>query len=248
MKNIHLIPTDKPSVLIKDFNNKFLLTNGDIQSLRDGYQFKHIYITSDDEIKTDNWYLDDTNSVRQAITECESYWTHRKKYQKIILTTDQDLIKDGVRAIDDTFLEWFVKNPSCESVETVIEKMFPMYESFPESINKPPFYGNLKYKIIIPKEEPKQELERGIIITHIGKQETLEEAAERLYPFALGGIGNVEVDKKNHFIKGAKWQQEQDKIMYSKLSIYLQELADKDRLKSLTSNQIRTAIEQFKKK
>jgi len=43
------------------------------------------------------------------------------------------------------------------------------------------------------------------------KQETLEDAAERLYPFALGGIGNIEVDKKNHFIKGAKWQAEQFK-------------------------------------
>jgi hypothetical protein len=60
-------------------------------------------------------------------------------WKKIILTTDQDLIKDGVQAIDDEFLEWFVKNPSCEFVE----------------INKyayaKPNFGN--YKIIIPKEE-----------------------------------------------------------------------------------------------
>ncbi|NDE11648.1 MAG: hypothetical protein EBZ95_13980 [Chitinophagia bacterium] len=44
------------------------------------------------------------------------------------------------------------------------------------------------------------------------KKETLQEAAERLYPFAFGGIGNSENDKKNHFIKGAKWQA---KRMYS---------------------------------
>jgi hypothetical protein len=37
--------------------------------------------------------------------------------KKIILTTDQDLIKDGVQAIDDEFLEWFTNNPSCEEVE-----------------------------------------------------------------------------------------------------------------------------------
>ena len=37
--------------------------------------------------------------------------------KKIILTTDQDLIEDGVQATDDEFLEWFVKNPSCEWVE-----------------------------------------------------------------------------------------------------------------------------------
>ena len=27
------------------------------------------------------------------------------------------MIQNGVQAIDDKFLEWFVKNPSCEEVE-----------------------------------------------------------------------------------------------------------------------------------
>ena len=42
-------------------------------------------------------------------------------------------------------------------------------------------------------------------------KETLEEAAKKLYPF-VGGIGNSENDKKNHFIKGAKWMEQR---MYS---------------------------------
>jgi hypothetical protein len=42
-------------------------------------------------------------------------------------------------------------------------------------------------------------------------KETIEEVAEKLYPF-VGGIGNSENDKKNHFIKGAKWMEER---MYS---------------------------------
>jgi hypothetical protein len=48
---------------------------------------------------------------------------------KIILTTDQDLIKDGVQAIDDEFLEWFVNNTSCEEVEikTIIEPKQAFY-------------------------------------------------------------------------------------------------------------------------
>jgi hypothetical protein len=47
---------------------------------------------------------------------------------------------------------------------------------------------------------------------------------------------------------------EECKNKFSELSIFLEEVADKDRLKSLTSNQIRTliqlrtSIEQFKKK
>jgi hypothetical protein len=64
---------------------------------------------------------------------------------KIILTTNNLLIKDGVQAIDDDFLEWFVKNPSCEFVEVAdIWKM-----GIPSTHDS--------YQLIIPQEEPKQE-------------------------------------------------------------------------------------------
>ncbi len=99
----------------------------------------NIYITSDEEIKDGDWCLSKLNEVVRFGKNFTS-----SLYKKIILTTDQDLIKDGVQAIDDEFLEWFVKNPSCESVE--------VKELLSNSGNA--FYG---YKIIIPKEEPKQE-------------------------------------------------------------------------------------------
>jgi hypothetical protein len=87
-----------------------------------------------------------------------------KNYSKIILTTDQNLINDGIQSIDDEFLEWFINNPSCESVE--VKELL--------SNNGNAFYG---YKIIIPdlwgeifdwleQEEP--------------KRETLEEAKQRI--------------------------------------------------------------------
>ena len=44
----------------------------------------YLLVVDDSEIKMDDYYLDDTNSVRVAITEAESYWTHRKKYKKVI--------------------------------------------------------------------------------------------------------------------------------------------------------------------
>jgi hypothetical protein len=44
----------------------------------------YLLVVDDSEIKIDDYYLDDTNSVRCAITEAESYWTHRKHYKKII--------------------------------------------------------------------------------------------------------------------------------------------------------------------
>jgi hypothetical protein len=68
--------------------------------------------------------------------------------KKIILTTDQDLISDGVQAIDDEFLEWFVNNPSCEEVEVFKERyhVVEFIDDYPK--------GFFDYQIIIPHEEP----------------------------------------------------------------------------------------------
>jgi hypothetical protein len=100
--------------------------------------------------------------INELILFGRSY--NEKFYKKIILTTDQDLIEDGVQAIDDEFLEWFVKNPSCEFVDVVKEMYMPQSNgkisdgkithelSLNESLNTLPFY-----RIIIPQEKPKQE-------------------------------------------------------------------------------------------
>jgi hypothetical protein len=139
MKNIHVLKTSKPSKLLKDLVDKT-------------YQFKkeatfgnrielplNIYITSDEEIKEGDWCIDD-----EGIVKCTAHaGAMNHYYTKIILTTDQDLIKDGVQAIDDEFLEWFVKNPTFEFVE--IDE-YPRFD-----------LGKGMYKIIIPKEETKQE-------------------------------------------------------------------------------------------
>jgi hypothetical protein len=77
--------------------------------------------------------------------------------KKIILTTDPQLIADGVQAIDDEFLEWFVKNPDCESIGFVVEN----YKE--DEWVDDDFGGEIytfeyeRYKIIIPQEEPKFE-------------------------------------------------------------------------------------------
>jgi hypothetical protein len=108
---------------------------------------QHIYITSDEEIKEDDWGLSKLNEV---ILFGRSY--NEKFYKKIILTTDQDLIEDGVQSIDDEFLEWFVKNPSCEYVEVNDSKV--VKEHIFDGSND----GEIVWekKIIIPQEEPKQ--------------------------------------------------------------------------------------------
>ena len=141
-KNIHVLSTDKPSRLYYHSELKQLvLTNKII--LRDVVANQNIYITSDEEIKFDEYYLGEDNNT-YCLVSSVNY-----NGKKIILTTDQNLIADGVQSIDDKFLEWFVKNPSCEEVETVYKIIDIEKATFETAFDK-------VYKIIIPKEEPKQ--------------------------------------------------------------------------------------------
>lgn len=145
MKNIHILPTDNPSKIFKDsFGYYFSFESFKRSNLYN----QNIYITSDEEIKEGDWVLfTSTNEVIKVPLG----GFKGKVCKKIILTTDQDLIKDGIQTIDDEFLKWLVKNPSCEFIEV-------KYVKTPDGIfynqdNVP--YGY--YKIIIPKEETKQE-------------------------------------------------------------------------------------------
>ena len=119
MKNIHLLPTDKPTGIF-ELNNglHFSITNKVRHGVYKGY---HIYITSDGWIQEGvyQWYLDKVLNEPYNSGGAQ----YGEKQDVIILTTDQDLIKDGVQAIDDEFLEWFVKNPSCEEVEIYLVEL-----------------------------------------------------------------------------------------------------------------------------
>ena len=150
MKNIHVLPTDKPSRLFEiiQFNLSFDKENyfSEDYKIIHKYKNKHIYITSDEKIKEGDWCIDD--KYKQPM-KYFGEGSLLKSSKKIILTTDQDLIKDGVQAIDDEFLEWFVKNPSCKRVE--VNKKWNE-----ERIVGGKDIGDYSYKIIIPQEEPKQ--------------------------------------------------------------------------------------------
>jgi hypothetical protein len=178
MKNLFILPSEKPSRLLKSQNNNFMIIKSDTTNwfeiiLKNTYQ--NIYITNNDGLNENDYVItDDVDNYGKLF---QVSWLKNNKIKncyKVILTTDHDLIKNGVQAIDDEFLEWFVKNPSCEEVETYkpIERGIPL----------------LGYKIIIPKEEP--------------KQETPKEITERYYE------DEVSI---NAFINGYKLAQEQFK-------------------------------------
>ncbi len=214
MKNIYLITTEKPSRL---WINNLLQGKLELSKevLIGSNTAQHIYITSDEEVKNKNWVIENITTNREPyIGKCfypkndgtvtdkvlerdllsVKYEGHyetlafKHNCKKIILTTDPDLITDGVQEIDDEFLEWFVKNPSCEFVEVVKVELNIDYRS--------DWKQKFRYKIIIPQEEH--------------KQQTIEEAAEIYSSQFL----NQEENKfsKEDFINGAKWMQER---MYS---------------------------------
>ena len=95
------------------------------------------------------------------------------------------------------------------------------------------------YKIIIPKEDT--------------KQETIEQAAERLYPttidsFTDSGFDTSETERLI-FKNGAKWQQEQNKNLYSEEEVHEIILSYQNNVENspnhITYNEW---FEQFKKK
>jgi hypothetical protein len=233
MKNIHILPTDQPSRLCIDNSCNELN-----YSEKEGLNSKHVtnqcmYITSDEEIKEGD-YCVDGNDIYGPYEDGD---IATDKFIKIILTTDSQLIRYGVQVIDDEFLKWFVKNPTCEFVEVNYElgnclncewnhDMCPNAEECLKN----------KYMIIIPQEEPKQDQDpcnlcgktlreqmKGCYeITcyrqFLNKQETLKEVAERLAPNSSWRLG---------FIAGANYMAErmysEEEIMemFHKFSMYL---------------------------
>jgi hypothetical protein len=240
-RNVWLLPTDKPSRLYLHSNNELQLRTNIIRTSGDYLGTnQHIYITSDLEIKEGDWIYVKTpniyggNVIAKSLGNSNGCWadyiltetTDEKGYhpshcKKIILTTDQALIADGVQAIDDEFLEWFVKNLSCESVETIYGLFNPMGRQVdPNNLGQNHSQCIWKHKIIIPKEEPKPIHEQ--IIDAVGgedrfreiaglkpKQETLEEAAEKVARAFDNDNYKALMDL---VIDGAEWQAER---MYS---------------------------------
>ena len=243
MKNIHLIPTDKPSRLQLNVNTKTLILFNNIQSNNESAHLttQNIFITSDEEVnKTDYVIVSCSEAEIEEVNLVTEYYNeqflfddrtqiHMDYCRKIILTTDPELIADGVQSIDDEFLEWYIKNPSCEVVSIDKNWNYPLDKSW-------------EYKIMIPKEEPKQitsldgdglgGIPKGILTMLIGKkEETLEEYVliqssidgeviwgTKQETLEEAGVAYAKTVNQNHtshmlgFLNGAKWQQER---MYS---------------------------------
>jgi hypothetical protein len=216
MKNIHVLPTDKPSRIRIGNNGNFVfgLIQNSIASKNDSYTNQNIYITSDEKIKKYDWYIADNKLYRASVDHNPELYTYGCK--KLILTTDQDLIKDGVQAIDDEFLEWFVKNPTCERVEVEDFPMTEKYNSKGEYVHR----SYWVYKIIIPRTTQQiinQDYAGGLEMGQIpAKEETKQEFPQpNIIDNWLEKNGDPEIDKQVE--KEAKELCEQNKISQEEL-------------------------------
>lgn len=142
MKNLHLLPTEnykqdyttqsgevlevvRLGQLIKNSETDELLINKNshwsASCDTDVLIPHHVYITNEEEIKVGDWFLDRvSHTIHNAILAAGTFNTRKK----IILTTDQNLINEGVKPINDDFLEWFVNNPSCDEVDVLSQEIY----------------------------------------------------------------------------------------------------------------------------
>lgn len=161
MKNIYILPTDKASRLFIDVDdNKLKIT---IPIGGEHMMNQNIYITNDEEIKYGDYRYSLIQNNILFVTEItlkvnKEYWKlNNHIHKKIILTTDTDLIKEGVQAIDDEFLEWFVKNPSCEEVKIEKENICARcycndpHDCWSAKECSDGKFNKIKYKLIIKK-------------------------------------------------------------------------------------------------
>lgn len=224
MKNVYILPTipndeTAKGIWIKETRN-----------------WCNIYITSDEFLKKGKedlgcYYLNFKGNIsKKQNSDWQNTFLNDFK-KKIILTTDTDLIADNVQPIDDNFLEWLVANPSCEEVgikkENICARCYcnDVNDCWSAKECSDGKFDKIKYKIIILKETPNQELpgvgsqpfNLVLDVNWDSSQNHLEEAAEKLFKEYSNNTslaeGHYEYmmdndDFKEAFLEIFKWQQE----------------------------------------
>ncbi len=185
---------------------------------------QHIYITCDEKVKDGDWFYHPNKALASQIIKASEFTNNQGVIiingfngymcEKVILTTDPDLIADGVQAVDGDFLEWFVDNSDCEFVEVKKECNYGNCACF---LGKCVDDENI-YKIIIPQRKPctQQIVDQAmkdvskdvrlpkVVRDGIVKQETLEDASWKYNPLKKFDGEFIRVA----FKAGAKWQAE----------------------------------------
>lgn len=140
MAKIVLVPTDEASKLHYFSGNKeglYLYKEDNVIPRNPYCKNQLVYIISDDSIRENDWCIDMNKEVFQHLIHFPISIGQRK----IIMTTDAKLIANGVQKIDNSFLEWYILNPTRSDIEVNLVKY--INSSFPRD-----YYE--KFKIAIP--------------------------------------------------------------------------------------------------
>ena len=154
MKNIHLtITQEKAYLTVMNGRVRFDYTPifGEPSIRMDAVD---MHITINEEPKLDEWGINIDNNVvfkDKGFTSDE----YGKLYcKKIIMTTDQQLIRAGVQEISMEVLEWYAKNPTHDFVKIESEVKFYDKHGFCVSlICQEGDYEKLMYYIELPSEK-----------------------------------------------------------------------------------------------
>ena len=202
-KNIFVLPTTEPSCvyLVKN-TNALALTTKDPHAMEhygSGTHNQHVYITNKDPYERGDWVKNVTINLEVPFkldVDGVLYTTLAPcKFEKIVLTTDLKLVADGIKEIEVEFLR-LLKDKKLEEINIVEVEKIPLLSNNGRALygyNYKPIIRakeNLKkHTVILAGEDAiKEERERGIIITHINKQETLQEVAERILANNIIGL------------------------------------------------------------
>jgi hypothetical protein len=202
MKNIHLLPTDKTSNLTIRCKTSELMYSYKAFGNMVCYDViinknQHLYITNLDE--DSKYYLSGTyiihnNKIHEVIENKGLYISVKELShidiradlcKKIVFTTDQDLINNGIQAINDDFLQWFVKNANESGVpfDRCEVEVIPN-SSWGFDTTEPKLLG---YKLIIPQEETKSKFDKkdDVWIALCDKMPTTELNGEKVLVYRI---------------------------------------------------------------
>jgi hypothetical protein len=113
-----------------------------------------MYITTDSKFVRDEYITDGIMVIKATpkLVDAQGL-VDRRDWKKIIITTDPELIKDGIHPIGEEFLKWFVENPTCIKVEVVYGLFNPMGRQVdPNDLGQNHSKCVWKYKILFSKK------------------------------------------------------------------------------------------------
>ena len=213
--------TDKPTWFHKSILTGILRKSSScINDMKQAYGV-NIHITSDEKFVKDDYITDGIEVIRATpkLVDAQGL-VNRRDWKKIILSTDEVLIKDGVQKIGEGFLKWFMDNPDCEYIE--VGKTNKLIDNYADNEKDK---WEVTYHIYNPDNQPKFEESTDTTVDIMllansmfgKKEETIEEVAFRLYPIDMRECDNSEdwdinEQYRNEWIAGAKWMKEQYRI------------------------------------